>query len=114
MSPSVYLIRRAESISSLFLRLSQSQLFLLASGCNNVGSQDREEEGGKKGNSPELVAERNPPVPSRKHQHVIILTAAALQLTVMYTREILLVAARETRCQQQAEQNKDRQKITVD
>ena len=38
------------------------------------------------------MAECNPSLPSRKHQHVIILTVAALQLTVIYSREILLVA----------------------
>ncbi len=67
----------------------------------------------KKGNSPEFVAGCNPSLPSRKHQHVIILTAAALQLTVMYTREILLVAARGTFCQQHDVQRSDTDKITV-
>ena len=61
----------------------------------------------KKRNSPEHVAEYNPSLPNHKHQHVIILTAAALQLSVMYTREILLVAAREMFCQQHAAQNRD-------
>lgn len=78
--------------------------------------QDEEEEEEKKkekGNSPELVAECNPSLPSRKHQHVIILTAAALQLTVMYTREILLGAVRETFCQHYAVQNRDTNKISV-
>lgn len=37
------------------------------------------------------MAEGNPSLPSCKHQHVIILTAATLQLTVMHTRETLLV-----------------------
>ncbi len=59
------------------------------------------------------MAESNPSLPSRKHQHVIILTAAALQLSVMYTREILLVAARETFYQQHAVQKSDTNKITV-
>lgn len=59
------------------------------------------------------MAECNPSLPSRKHQHVIILTAAALQLTVMYTREILLVAVGQTFCQQHAVQNRDTNKIIV-
>lgn len=108
----MYLIRPTESISlPLSLRLSQSQFFCwhLA---EITSARRTEEKKGKKGNSPELVAECNASLPSRKHQHVIILTAAALQLTVMYTREILLVAVSETFSQQHAGQNRDTNKIT--
>lgn len=116
-SLSVYLIRQTELISlSLSLSLSlllsvPKPVFLLAFGWNKLAVRRREKK--EKGNSPELVVECNPSLPSRKHQHVIILTAAALQLTVMYTREILLVAVRETFCQQYAAENRDTNKITV-
>ena len=119
MSLSVSLIRQTESFPpSLSLRLSQSQFFCwhLAEITSARGTEEEEEKkkrGKKKGNSPELVAECNPSLPSRKHQHVIILTAAALQLTVMHTREILLVAVRGTLCQQHALQNRDTNKMTV-
>lgn len=104
-----YGVNRNTLSLSLCLHLSRSQFFCwhlaeITSACRT----EREEQG----TSPELVAECNPSLPSCKHQHVIILTAATLQLTVMYTRETLLVQVSETFCQRRAAQNRHKQENT--
>lgn len=104
-----YGVNRNTLSLSLCLHLSRSQFLCwhLAE-ITSARRTEREEQG----TSPELVAECNPSLPSCKHQHVIILTAATLQLTVMYTRETLLVEVSETFCQQRAAQNRHKQENT--